>query len=101
MPNGGAMDQGTPLYDAWRGMRKRCNNPNCHNYKDYGGRGIKVCARWSRYAQFKADVGTHPGKGWTFDRIDTDGDYEPGNWRWATMKTQQRNKRNNKVDLLT
>lgn len=90
---------GTPLYRVWGNMRSRCNNPNSQGYKNYGGRGIKVCRRWDAYEQFAADVGPHPGKGWTFDRINNNGDYAPSNVRWATAKTQSRNQRRTKLNL--
>ena len=77
-------DYGSRLYMAWRCMKLRCQCPGHHSYKFYGGRGIKVCERWQDYANFLADLKEHPGKGYQLDRIDTDGDYEPGNVRWAT-----------------
>ena len=81
------------LYKAWAGMRRRCNNPNDASYPFYGGRGIKVCARWTSFIAFEADVGPHPGDGWTLDRINSNGDYKPSNCRWATRVTQGRNNR--------
>ena len=73
-------------------MRNRCTNPNNTNYKNYGGRGIKVCERWDDFTVFIADMGERP-EGKTLDRIDNDGNYEPSNVRWATRSEQQKNKR--------
>lgn len=87
-----------PLWLAWRNMRARCNNPNQKDYKHYGGRGIQVCQRWNSYKIFAADVGPHPGGGFTLDRIDNNRGYEPGNVRWATRTEQVRNSRMAKLD---
>jgi hypothetical protein len=84
--------QRTPLHRLWLAIRNRCNNPKTPDFKYYGGRGIRVCARWDRFVDFVEDVGPHPGSGWTLDRKDNDGDYEPGNVRWATRLTQARNR---------
>lgn len=75
-------------------MLARCTNGKNRRYKDYGGRGIGVCERWYDFANFLADMGEKP-KGYSLDRIDVNGDYEPGNCRWATATEQARNKRNN------
>lgn len=83
----------TQLYTLWGNMKRRCYYPRDASYKYYGGRGIKVYDPWRRdFRAFMADVGQHPGKGWTLDRIDPYRDYEPGNVRWASPKTQARNR---------
>ena len=82
----------SPTYQSWQAMKQRSLNPNCPAYKDYGGRGIKVCERWMDFANFLTDMGERP-KGKTLDRINNDGDYEPGNCRWSTPKEQNQNQR--------
>ena len=82
-------------YQAWRRMIKRCECKGASHFDRYGGRGIKVCKRWrNSFELFLADVGPCPGQGYSLDRIDGDGDYEPGNVRWATMTQQVRNRSN-------
>ena len=85
-----------PLYKGWAAMLARCENPAAHNYRWYGARGIKVCPQWHDVATFiiwiEANLGPRPD-GMTLDRIDSDGNYEPGNVRWATPAEQNRNKR--------
>lgn len=79
-------------YSSWEAMTSRCNNPNHISYKDYGGRGITICERWSEFDNFLWDMGERPiGK--TLDRIDVNGNYEPSNCRWATPLEQNQNKR--------
>lgn len=84
----------TPLYRAWCEMRKRCKNPKHKDFKYYGARGIRIHPRWEDYDSFATDVGPHPGNGLTLDRVNTLGNYEPGNTRWATRLVQGQNKRN-------
>jgi hypothetical protein len=86
----------SPEYMAWRSCRERCNNPNIPGYRNYGGRGITICDRWlNSFENFYADMGPRPSPKHSLDRIDNDGNYEPGNCRWATTKQQSRNRRNN------
>lgn len=87
----------TSEYRAWQAMLRRCYNPNSHIYYMYGGRGIRVCDRWrTSYEAFLADVGPKPSPQHSLDRYpDKNGDYEPGNVRWATAKEQTRNTRKN------
>ena len=85
----------TRLYNIWKGIKKRCYNPNDHAYKWYVKRGIKVCEQWkSRFINF-LDWATNNGysDSLTIDRIDVDGNYQPDNCRWITIQDQQKNKR--------
>lgn len=87
-----------PLFNIWKAMIQRCENPNHDAYPLYGGRGIRMCDRWRNdFEAFAADVGQRPSLMHTIDRRDVDGDYEPSNWRWATMKQQGRNRRDNSI----
>ena len=86
--------QGYKTFIAWQSMLWRCNNPNRRDYKDYGARGIAVCARWRDFGAFLLDVGLKP-EGYTLGRIDNDGQYEPGNVRWETPRQQARNRSSN------
>lgn len=85
----------TPEYIAWNNCRSRCYDPKNTHYKDYGGRGIKVCPEWrNSFSRFLADVGPRPSPKHSLDRFpDNDGNYEAGNVRWATQQQQQRNNR--------
>lgn len=85
-----------PIYDIWVGMRNRCQNPNSPAYRLYGAKGVCVADRWDYFPNFLADMGERPSLEHTLDRYpNRDGNYEPGNVRWATWKEQQRNRRNN------
>jgi len=84
-------------YTSWYSMKYRCLNTKSKDYKNYGGRGIKICDRWlNSFENFLQDMGERP-EGKTIDRIDVDGNYEPTNCRWADWNTQQNNRRNNKI----
>jgi len=86
----------TPEYVAWCKMRDRCNRESGKDYKDYGGRGIKVCDEWSDFTAFYNYIGDRPSAKHSLDRIDVNGNYEPGNVRWATPMTQGNNTRRNR-----
>ncbi len=90
-----------PLYGTWRLMLRRCKNASDHAYGRYGGRGIDVCERWHDVAAFIEDVGPRPSDQHSLDRIDNDGDYEPGNCRWATAAEQRRNSRRTTLNLVS
>ena len=82
----------TSTYHTWESIHQRCKNPKNPGYKWYGGRGIKVCKRWHKFENFYEDMGDKP-EGLTLERINNDGDYEPGNCEWATWKEQRKNQR--------
>lgn len=88
-----------PEYRSWAMMLSRCRNKNFHRYRDYGARGIGVCKRWEQFENFLADMGPRPSLDHSIDRINNDGNYEPGNCRWATRKQQAANKRPRRVHV--
>lgn len=82
----------TPEYRTWIRIKTRCENENTPYYFNYGGRGIKVCEKWSKsFEAFYADMGNRPSKDYSIDRKDNNGDYEPDNCKWSTRFEQQRN----------
>jgi hypothetical protein len=88
----------TPEYRAWRNMRSRCFNNRTTNYKNYGGREITICESWLKFKNFLKDMGLRP-KGLMLDRIDNNGNYEPGNCHWVTRTQSNRNRRSVKLTL--
>jgi hypothetical protein len=86
----------SPEFKAWQAMKGRCTYPGTRGFEHYGGRGIKVCERWrDSFENFLADVGPKPRPEYSLDRFpNPNGDYEPGNVRWATPSEQQSNRRN-------
>ena len=90
----------TPQYRAWRAMQTRCYNKNYELYHRYGGRGIIVCDRWRKsFKAFYKDIGNIPFKGAQLDRINNDGNYEPGNCRWTTQVINGRHTSTTKLSM--
>lgn len=83
----------TNFYSVWRGLRSRCEKKNHRQYKNYGGRGIKVCKRWGKFENFYKDMFPTYKKGLSIDRINNNGNYSPRNCRWTDSKTQCNNLR--------
>lgn len=90
-------DMTNRTYRIWCAMRRRCFSKKNSNYKNYGARGITVCKRWLSFDLFLRDMGNPPTKKHSLDRIDNDGNYTPGNCRWATKRQQCRNSRRNRI----
>lgn len=87
----------TSEFTTWQTCKARCYNPKNHKYKNYGARGIKMCQKWMEsFAAFFHDMGNKPSPKHSIHRINNDGDYEPGNCKWATYKEQARNRTNNR-----
>ena len=85
----------TAEYGVWHAMKRRCSYLKGHAYADYGGRGIRVCARWRRFENFLRDMGRRPGSDWVIDRIDPNWHYTPGNCRWLPRRLSADNTRRN------
>lgn len=86
----------SPEYSTWECMWQRCTNPNAEEYENYGGRGITICPEWKEFEQFYKNMGPRPGKGYSIERINTNGNYEPSNCVWATNLEQGANTRKNR-----
>lgn len=96
-PKHGLYRENKVLFNVWQTMKERCENPNRQKYKDYGGRGIKVCDEWHEASNFvKWALENGYEKGLQLDRIDNDGDYCPDNCRFVTAQENNRNRRNTK-----
>lgn len=96
--------RGSLEYISWSNMIERCNNPKAINYSNYGGRGITVCKKWKKsFINFLEDMGNKPGKEYSIDRIDSNGNYEPSNCKWSTKLEQNNNRCDNRkvINIIT
>lgn len=84
---------GTRIHNIWKGLFTRCNNENRKSYKDYGGRGIKICERWNSFIDFYTDMYETYADNLTIERVDVNGDYEPSNCTWIEKPEQSKNRR--------
>lgn len=83
----------TTEYSSWESMKQRCFNSKNKHFKNYGGRGVTVCDKWLTFDGFFEDMGIKPGKEYSLDRVDTNGNYSKENCKWSTRYTQDRNRR--------
>lgn len=92
--HGGCRRSGrTPEYGVWAKMRRRCSNPACEDWENYGGRGIDVCPQWEDFATFLSDMGPRPSPQHTIERVNNERGYSPDNCVWATRAVQNKNRR--------
>lgn len=90
----------TGTYKSWQAMKSRCLNPKADQWENYGGRGVQICPQWiATFETFMVDMGERP-PGKTLDRIDTNGNYEPGNCRWSSAQAQAQNRRPRKLVVI-
>lgn len=88
---------GSRIYEIWRAMLARCENPNHVHYHCYGGRGITICKKWMKFENFLEDMGEPPTNKHQIDRINNDGNYNKNNCEWVTPKQNSRNSRSNRL----